>query len=123
MIGKGAEYTALVNRIAQEHNVKVDWRNRSDIPRDSFAFARVRAREIVVPHIQGDEASCQHGQGHQDAACPGQRVKRAPRSGARWHPFQAPSPGFARAARSIGSELGRQVLRGVLGSILGGKKR
>jgi len=27
------------------------------------------------------------------------------------------------AARSIGSELGRQVLRGVLGSILGGKKR
>jgi hypothetical protein len=27
------------------------------------------------------------------------------------------------AARAIGSELGRQVLRGVLGSILGGKKR
>jgi DNA helicase HerA-like ATPase len=27
------------------------------------------------------------------------------------------------AARSIGSELGRQVLRGVLGSILGGKRR
>ncbi len=27
------------------------------------------------------------------------------------------------AARSIGSELGRQILRGVLGSILGGKKR
>ena len=27
------------------------------------------------------------------------------------------------AARTIGSELGRQVLRGVLGSILGGSKR
>ena len=27
------------------------------------------------------------------------------------------------AARAIGSELGRQVLRGVLGSILGGKRR
>jgi hypothetical protein len=27
------------------------------------------------------------------------------------------------AVRSIGSELGRQVLRGVLGSILGGGKR
>jgi DNA helicase HerA-like ATPase len=27
------------------------------------------------------------------------------------------------AARSIGSELGRRVLRGVLGSILGGKRR
>ncbi|MBW8906669.1 MAG: DUF853 family protein, partial [Betaproteobacteria bacterium] len=27
------------------------------------------------------------------------------------------------AARSIGSELGRQVLRGILGSVLGGKKR
>jgi hypothetical protein len=27
------------------------------------------------------------------------------------------------AARAIGSELGRQVLRGVLGSILGGRRR
>jgi hypothetical protein len=27
------------------------------------------------------------------------------------------------AARSIGSELGRQVLRGLLGSVLGGGKR
>jgi len=27
------------------------------------------------------------------------------------------------AARSIGSELGRQVLRGILGSVLGGKRR
>ncbi len=27
------------------------------------------------------------------------------------------------AARAIGSELGRQVIRGVLGSILGGKRR
>jgi uncharacterized protein len=27
------------------------------------------------------------------------------------------------AARSIGSELGRQVLRGILGSVLGGRKR
>jgi hypothetical protein len=27
------------------------------------------------------------------------------------------------AARSIGSELGRQVLRGLLGSVLGGKRR
>ena len=27
------------------------------------------------------------------------------------------------AARTIGSELGRQVLRGVLGAILGGSKR
>jgi len=91
VIGKGAEYTALVNRIAQEHNVKVDWRNRSDIPRDSFAFARVRAREIVVPHIQGDEASCQqilavclHELGH-CLAEPCRGGDHAPVNDGRWH--------------------------------------
>jgi len=89
--GKAAEYTALVNQIAKEHNVKVDWRNRSDIPRDSFAFARVRAREIVVPHISGDEASCQqilavclHEVGHVlSEECRG--GDHAPVSDGRWH--------------------------------------
>lgn len=89
--GKAAEYTALVNQIAKEHTITVKWRRRSEIPAGAIAYARVSAREIVTPIIEGDEVACDqlfaialHEIGH----CLSERCQggdHAPVNDGRWH--------------------------------------
>jgi hypothetical protein len=89
--GKAAEYTALVNQIAQEHKVTVKWRRRPEIPAGAIAYARVSAREIVTPIIEGDDVACDqlfaialHEIGH----CLSERCKggdHAAVNDGRWH--------------------------------------
>ena len=58
MVSRAAEHTDLVNSIARQHGIKVEWRRPVDIPGNAVAFARPSSREVVLPHIQGSDEEC-----------------------------------------------------------------
>ena len=78
------------------------------------------------------EQATRRGRGSQASSRP--RLRRRPRDGGAWAAYwgifwvgaaaaaRAPSRPWRVAARAIGSQVGRAIIRGVLGSLLGGKR-